>query len=66
MKGTEVVALATVDACVDSVALSCPVLLTVEALDVVLAFPGEAAPFGRSKSVLISTLTAVSGLLASE
>jgi hypothetical protein len=46
-------------------ALSLPALLGVEALEVVLALPGDAAPFGRSKSVLISTLTTVTGLPAS-
>lgn len=57
---------ATVDACVDVVALSLPVLLADEFLEDVLALPGDAGPVGLSKRVWISTMTAGAGLNASK
>lgn len=53
---------ATVEACVEVVALSLPVLLAEESLEDVLALPGDAGPVGLSKRVWISTLTAGAGL----
>lgn len=56
---------ATVDACVDVVALSLPVLLADEFLDDVLALPGDVGPVGLSRRVWISTVTTGAGLIAS-
>ena len=56
---------ATVDACVDRVALSLPVLLADEFLDDVLALPGDVGPVGLSRRVWISTVTTGAGLIAS-
>lgn len=56
---------AAVDACVDTVALSLPVLLADEFLDDVLALPGDVGPVGLSRRVWISTVTSGAGLIAS-
>ena len=56
----------TVEALVDMVALSLPILLDVESLEEVLALPGDAGPLGLSRRVWISTLTAGAGLIASK
>jgi hypothetical protein len=56
---------ATVDALVDMVALSLPMLLEVESLEDVLALPGDTGPLGLSRRVWISTLTTGAGLTAS-
>jgi len=57
---------ATVDACVDVVALSLPVLLADEFLDDVLALPGDVGPVGLSRRVWISTMTTGAGSIASK
>lgn len=56
---------ATVEALVDMVALSLPILLDVESLEEVLALPGDTGPLGLSRRVWISTLTTGAGLTAS-
>jgi hypothetical protein len=57
---------AIVEACVEVVALSLPVLLAEEFLEDVLALPGDGGPLGLSKRVWISTLTAGAGSNASK
>jgi len=63
--GAGVPRVATVEAFVDIVALSLPMLLDVESLEDVLALPGDTGPLGLSKRVWISTLTTGAGLTAS-
>ena len=57
--------MATVEALVDMVALSLPILLDVESLEEVLALPGDTGPLGLSRRVWISTMTTGAGLIAS-
>ena len=57
--------MATVEALVDMVALSLPILLDVESLEDVLALPGDTGPLGLCRRVWISTLTTGAGLTAS-
>lgn len=56
---------ATVEAFVDVVALSLSTLLAAESLEDVLALPGDTGPPVLSRSVWISRLTVVTGVIAS-